>query len=136
MHNYIIEFLDWNESGKKKEHRTNQQLNATNAQAAFGMFCRKKRMKVSVIAVYRLVGRKREKIVSLRSKLKERLNSEFSRVFTSNDVDHYIYLFMRRPEMQPYSKREVVEVILEDDNFFNVFADSVNFLINNKPNRI
>ena len=63
MHNYIIEFLDWNESGKKKEYRTNQQRTATNAQAAFGMFCRKRRKKASVIGVYRIVERKREKIV-------------------------------------------------------------------------
>jgi hypothetical protein len=71
--------------------------------------------------------------MSLRSELKERLNEEFAKIFTTNDVDHYIYLFMRRPEMRPYSKREVMEVILEDDASFNVFADSVNFLVNNKP---
>jgi len=71
--------------------------------------------------------------MSLRSEIQERLNNEFARRFTSSDVDHYIYLFMQRKELKVVKKRELMEVILEDTNAFDVFADSVLFLLNNKP---
>jgi hypothetical protein len=40
---------------------------------------------------------------------------------------------MQRKELKVVKKRELMEVILEDTNAFDVFADSVLFLLNNKP---
>ena len=70
--------------------------------------------------------------MSLRSKVQDKLNSEFSKKFTSNDVDHHIYIFKRTPELREFPRRELMEVILSDSSFFDQFCDSVMFQLNNK----
>jgi hypothetical protein len=59
MRNYIIEYLDYKDGGKKKEYKANAQHSATTAQAAFGMYCRTKRKAARAVAMWQIEGRKR-----------------------------------------------------------------------------
>jgi hypothetical protein len=58
-----MRYLDFKEGGKVKEYRSNQQSNIVTAQACFGMHCRKKRLKARVVEIYKIVNKKRERIV-------------------------------------------------------------------------
>lgn len=58
MNNYIFEYID-KADRRMKEYRTNQQLNAVNAQAAFGMYCRKRRIVAKVLHLYRVENKSR-----------------------------------------------------------------------------
>lgn len=71
-------------------------------------------------------------IMKLRTEIKDKLNNEFSIKFTSNDVDHYIYLFKRMPELRQFPKRELMEEIVSNSDFFDIFLESVSFSLNNK----
>jgi hypothetical protein len=70
--------------------------------------------------------------MSLRTDLQDKLNAEFSRKFTSNDVDQYMYLFKRKPELRDYPKRELMEVLLSDPDALDAFFESVKFCMDNK----
>lgn len=73
--------------------------------------------------------------MSLRAELKKQINDYLNLSLTSNDVDHYFYLFSKQKEFQKIPKRELIESIIEDEISFKVFINSLDFLIKNKPNK-